>query len=452
MNPPSLTILGGGVCGLYAAHQALKLGAEVSLFEKESSFGGLAAGHQIDGNWFDLGVHMLHAFDKEVFQVCKEAMAEERVEVPLKSHIKWGGRLYHYPLRGRDILAGIPPFTLSRCLTGLLLAEFESRFPNRPPGEDAESALIELYGAPLYEFFFEDFTHRYWGIHPRQLSAEFVRRKMPRLSALDVLKNLLEKLRLAQPRDATEGALRFETLHYSRTGSETLPRSLACQIAKKGAQLHSNSPILRISHKDNFITSIETKQGQHGSSGTKFLSTIPLPLLVNSLSPTPPASILAAANSLRFKPMTVYAFLVKKEQCMEALYTYYRDRIFHRVGEPKNAGLIVKPSGHTTLIIEMTCEKNDAKWRGEVVPQILKDLQQEGLCRAKEVVSHKLIHSEYAYPVFAKGFEEHLKTVTNYLKQFTNLSSTGRQGGFTYPNMHSAMRMGAEAVENLLRS
>lgn len=284
MNPPSLTILGGGVCGLYAAHQALKLGAEVSLFEKESSFGGLAAGHQIDGNWFDLGVHMLHAFDKEVFQVCKEAMAEERVEVPLKSHIKWGGRLYHYPLRGRDILAGIPPFTLSRCLTGLLLAEFESRFPNRPPGEDAESALIKLYGAPLYEFFFEDFTHRYWGIHPRQLSAEFVRRKMPRLSALDVLKNLLEKLRLAQPRDATEGALRFETLHYSRTGSETLPRSLACQIAKKGAQLHSNSPILRISHKDNFITSIETKQGQHGSSGTKFLSTIPLPLLVSSLS------------------------------------------------------------------------------------------------------------------------------------------------------------------------
>ena len=188
------------------------------MWEKQSQPGGLAAGHQRGGNWYDLGVHMLHAFDEEVFATCARAMGEERIEVPLKSHIKWHGKLYHYPLRGRDILAGIPPFTLIRCLTGLLLAEIESRWGRRTPGPDAESALCELYGPALYEFFFEEFTHRYWGIHPRDLSAEFVRRKMPRLSAVDVFKNLLEKLRLTAPRDSSEGALRFETLHYSPTG------------------------------------------------------------------------------------------------------------------------------------------------------------------------------------------------------------------------------------------
>ena len=55
---------------------------------------------------------------------------------------------------------------------------------------------------------------------------------MPRLSAVDVIKNLLAWLKLAQPKDAQEGALRFETLHYSPTGSETLPRRLAAQLAK----------------------------------------------------------------------------------------------------------------------------------------------------------------------------------------------------------------------------
>ena len=450
MTPPSLTILGGGPCGLYGAHQGLQLGAKVTLFEKAATYGGLAAGHRFDGNWFDLGVHMLHSFDEEVFATCKEAMGKERIEVPLKSHIRWGGKLYHYPLRGRDILAGIPPVTLARCLTGLFLAEVESRFPTRRPGDDAESALIELYGSPLYEYFFEEFTHRYWGIHPRDLSAEFVRRKMPRLSGVDVLKNLLEKLHLAKPRDVTEGALRFETLHYSRTGSESLPRSLAAHVQSQGAQLHSDSPITQISHDGKLIQSVTTPHGTHGTPETHYLSTIPLPQLIRSLSPAPPAPVLEAATALRFKPMTVYALLVKKGRCMEALYTYNRDRIFHRVGEPKNAGLLVKPAGHTTLIVETTCEKDDAKWKGEALPQILLDLAAEGLCQPEEVVSHHLIHSEQAYPIFAKGFEDHLRTITDYLATFQNLRSTGRQGGFTYPNMHSAMRMGAEATKELL--
>lgn len=445
-----LTILGGGVCGLFAAHTARQERAGVTLLEKASTFGGLATGHAHQDNWYDLGVHMLHAFDEENFEVCRQAMAAERIEVPLRSHIKWNGKLYHYPLRGRDILAGIPPHTLARCLIGLAIAELDSKFGNRPQGEDAESALIELYGAPLYEFFFEDFTHRYWGLHPRQLAAEFVRRKMPRLSAIDVFKNLLEKLHLAKPRDVTEGALRFETLHYSRTGAEALPRCLAASLREQGAALHTDAAILRVSHNHQHITGVETTQGLFEIAGSGYLNTIPLPEFIRALDPPAPPTVLAAAAALRFKPMTVYALLVKKEQCMEALYTYYRDRVFHRVGEPKNAGLLVKPADHTTLIVETTCEIGDEKWSGHALPQILADLAAEGLCQAEEVVSHHLIHAAHAYPIFAKGFDAHLRTITDYLAQFTNLRSTGRQGGFTFPNMHSAMRMGADAAQELL--
>ncbi len=426
-----ITILGGGPCGLYAAHRALELGAEVVLHEKANQFGGLAGGHQRGENWYDLGVHMLHAFDEEIFRTCADAMSEERIEVPLKAHIRWGDKLYHYPLRGRDILAGIPPFTLARCLTGLLIAEFQSRFSGRDEGDDAESALIELYGSPLYEFFFEDFTHRYWGIHPRDLSAEFVRRKMPRLSAVDVFKNLLEKLKLTKARDATEGALRFETLHYSQTGTETLPRSLAASLINRGADLRLNSLVEKIDPREGLI-----------------ISTIPLPHLIQAIDA--PVDIQATAAKLRFKPMVVYALLVRKEKCMDALYTYYRDRIFHRVGEPKNAGLKVTPTESTTLIVETTCEIGDRKWTGEALPEIIRDLEAEGICTASDIQEHHLLHSEQAYPIFNRGFEENLKVVTDYLAGFPNLRTTGRQGAFTYPNMHSAMRMGAIAAEELL--
>ena len=150
--------------------------------------------------------------------------------------------------------------------------------------------------------------------------------------------------------------------------------------------------------------------------------------------------------------MTVYALLVKKEQCMDALYTYYRDRIFHRVGEPKNAGLKVTPENHTTLIVETTCEIDDTKWSGEALSEILSDLEKENLCLPEEVIEHHLIHAEHAYPIFTLDFDTHLKVIENYLSRFSNLRTTGRQGAFTYPNMHTAMRMGHTAATSLFTS
>ena len=446
---PSLHVLGAGLCGLYGALEAQKQERGVFLYEKSINTGGLAAGHRLGDNWYDLGVHMLHAFDQEIFENCAEAMSDERIEVPLKAHIKWLGKTYHYPLRGRDILLGLPPYQLFKCVSGLLLAEFKIRFINFSPGEDAESALIEMYGYPLYTFFFEDFTHRYWGMHPKELSAEFVRRKMPRLSAVDVVKNGLAMLKLAKVKDAEEGALRFEILHYSRSGAEALPRALTNKVLAGGGVLHTNSQIKAVRHDGQQVTGMEIGNQVIEDRNGKYLSTIPICDLIPLFTPAPPAEVLLAARALSFKSMVVYALLVKKERCMEALYTYYRARIFHRIGEPKNAGLIVTPSDCTTLIVEMTCEVGDKKWRGDSYPEVLKDLEKEGLCSADEVVEKHLIHSRHAYPIFSKGFETHLSIVNDYLAGFSNFRSTGRQGGFSYPNMHGTMKMGATAVREL---
>lgn len=443
-------VLGGGPAGLFAALRAVQLGAEVTLFEKESILGGLAAGHRRGGNWYDLGVHMLHAFDPAVLAHCASAMGDERIEVPLDARIKWRGRLFHYPLRARDMLRGIPPWRLAACVAGLMAAGLRSRFGKGAPTEDAESALIGLYGRPLYRFFFEDFTERYWGIHPRGLAAEFVRRKMPRLSAADVLRNALEWAGLARMADTTEGALRFETLHYSRSGAETLPRSLGAELERKGARIVANAPVVRVLHEGGLLKEIHTEAGVVALAGGCCVSTIPLGDFIRALEPAAPAGVLAAAEQLRHKPMVVYGLLVRKPQCMGALYTYYRDRVFHRVGEPKNAGLRVEPPDHTVLIVECTCEAGDELWTGGALPAILADLEREGLCRAEEVVEHHILRAPHAYPVFALGFEPSLAMVRDYLETFANLRSTGRQGAFTYPNMHAAMRMGWDAAESLL--
>lgn len=157
---------------------------------------------------------------------------------------------------------------------------------------------------------------------------------------------------------------------------------------------------------------------------------------------------MAASRQIRYKPIAIYGLLVKKEKCIDGLYIYYRDRAFHRVGEPKNAGLVVDPPDHSVLIVETTCEIGDDKWQGtdEAKDRIFTDLELENICRREDVVEVNLLHGESGYPVFALGFEPHLEEVKNWIQSVPNLQSVGRQGGFTYPNMHSAMRMGAKAA------
>ena len=67
------------------------------------------------------------------------------------------------------------------------------------------------------------------------------------------------------------------------------------------------------------------------------------------------------------------------------------------------------------------------------------------------MVEVNLMHCVTGYPVFALGFEPHYDKVMAWVKSMSNLQSTGRQGGFKYPNMHSAMRMGATAAMTAMK-
>jgi protoporphyrinogen oxidase len=192
-----------------------------------------------------------------------------------------------------------------------------------------------------------------------------------------------------------------------------------------------------------------TDDVEHEIACDECISTIPVPHLIQRTDPPAPAEVAEAARGIRYKPIAIYGLLVKKQKCIDALYIYYRDRMFHRVGEPKNAGLVVNPHDHTLLIVETTCEMGDEKWLGtdEAKERIYADLALENICTRDDVVECHLLRGETGYPVFSLGFEPYLEKVQAWIGSVPNLQSVGRQGGFCYPNMHSAMRIGAKAAE-----
>lgn len=450
-----IVILGAGPCGLYAARTLVEHNFRVTLIDKGERPGGLATSFRYGENWYDMGVHMLHAFDQEIFNDVKQLMADERIEVKLNAKIKWAEGFFRYPLQFQDMIKGIPFFHLCYQVFNLFAAQLKNYFfPWQPC--NAEEALIQLYGKPLYKFFFEDFTHRYWEIHPRDLSATFITTKMPKLTAVDVVKKALEKIGVKQRAKTTESALTKETLHYSKTGAEAMPRNIAKKITELGGNILNNATVENVFVENNQIKKVIFNcQGQlHEIACDACIATIPLRDLIASIRPNVPESVRTAADNLHYKPIVVYGLLVKKPKCIDALYIYYRNRIFHRIGEPKNGGLLVHPDTHTVLIVEMTCKINDAKWRGDesIKTQLMKELAEENICQANDIVELHITRSETGYPIFNLGFEQHLEEVKDYIKQIANLQSTGRQGAFTYPNMHTAMRMGKKAADEVIKS
>ena len=100
----------------------------------------------------------------------------------------------------------------------------------------------------------------------------------------------------------------------------------------------------------------------------------------------------------------------------------------------------------------MTCQEGDEKWNGSdaMKARLISDLEEEGICHADDIVEINLIRNKHAYPVFALGYEPHYEKLTHCLSGIENLQSIGRQGAFTFPGMHSAMRMGAVAADNIV--
>ena len=458
---PHVVVLGAGVCGLYAARTLASRGVRVTLLERDDVVGGLAAGHARGTNYFDLGVHHLHAFDREIFEDVRLMMGDRMIAVEKDARIRYGRGFRRYPLEFFDLLTGIPPWTLGRALIGMLVQQVVNRFSSRD-AENAEEALIELYGRPLYGFFFRDFTTRYWGMPPSRLSAAFVRRKMPRLSAVDVIKKALGSIGVREPRGAAvDSALSRETLYYGPTGSREMPESIAAAIRADGGRVLTSCQ----------VTAIELDGDGNGSPsravGIRYaapsgkeqrvacdavLSTIPINHLVRSMEPQRPAAVLKAADGLRHRALVVYGLRVARARVLEALYVYYRDRRFHRLAEPKLSGLEVDPPDHTLVLVELMCEVGDPMWNGdeEAISEVMDDLEAEGLLMRDEVVELHRVQAEHAYPVFEIGFEEHLDTIREHIVSISNLRSVGRQGGFCFPNMHASMRMGAEAAEALV--
>lgn len=228
-----VTIIGGGIAGLLAAHRLSKLGYRVILHEKNNRLGGLLRTDRFPEGIAEHAAHSLLA-SEPVDRLFKELQIP-LLEVGRGSKARYifnDGKRKRFPLRPFDVLQLLKKALFTRAgETPGTLAEWADAHVGTAALERLIAPFaLGIFGARPDELLLQDAFPKLVLPRGRTLAGEFLRRKIQALGS----KETPARPRLVVPRggmgsviDALEKTLRSHPLVEIHTGSEikSLPES-----------------------------------------------------------------------------------------------------------------------------------------------------------------------------------------------------------------------------------
>jgi UDP-galactopyranose mutase len=194
---------------------------------------------------------------------------------------------------------------------------------------------------------------------------------------------------------------------------------------------------------------------EHHYDADHVISSMAFSSLVRALDPAPPAEVLAAADSLRYRDFLTVALVVPVEAGFPDNWIYIHSPDV-QVGRIQNFGswspYLVK-DGRTCLGLEFFVNVGDETWNRsdeDLIKQGTAELEKLGLVKAADVQQGFVVRMPKAYPFYEPGYKEHLETIRSWMAANTpNLHPVGRNGMFRYNNQDHSMLTAMLTVQNL---
>ncbi len=448
-----VTILGAGLAGLAAAHDLTLAGHRVTLFEKDTRVGGMATSFRVGPYWLDHGPHRFYSRSEELIQHVYDVLDGDVVVRQRMSRIFLRERFFDYPLRLGNVLRNLPMSLLARA--GWDYARARTRQKLRPePDDDFESWVVQRFGRTLYELFFGAYTEKAWGMAPARISADWASQRISQKSLWDAIKRTIRP-----PRDGEVRGLVREFYYPKNGGIGALARRYAEKIEARGGRILLGTKVNQIDAPDGRVQSITYQQAgvTHEHRTSRIISTIPLPALLRSLRPSPPAEALRASGQLDYIAILFVYLEIDRPSAIPDHWIYLpeKDLRVHRVSEFKNFSDSVAPGDRTALCCEITCRAGDKTWRltsEQAAAIAIADLERIGLIEPGSAQPLTIARLSHAYPVYDLDYKRKLRALLSAVREPDGLISTGRQGLFRYNNMDHSIAMGRKAARTVMGS
>ena len=438
--------MGGGLAGLCAAHALTTAHHPVTVIEADKSVGGLARTIEHNGFRFDLGGHRFVTNDQELDTFVRTLLKEDCLVVPRSSKILLRNRYFDYPLKPLKALSAFGTRMSAKILADYFLERVRARFIDESP-VSLEDWVVANFGRTMFNIYFRDYSEKVWGIECRNIDQRWVEQ---RIQGLSLGKAIAKAILPTSKKKFTTLADRFI---YPRKGIGQITDNLAADICKENA-IYTQSRVQFINHSDSRIQSVEMICDNRPSqlSASHFVSTIPLPVLVNSLRPEPPQHVLDAASQLRSRDLVTVTLMINRPRVTGHTWIYIPEKAipFGRIHEPTNWSNSMAPPGKSLLVVEYFCFRGDSTWCDEdteLVANTSKILIELGIINQHDVIDQVVLRIPNAYPLFEIGYSDHCHTINQYLQRFENLYTAGRGGMFKYYNMDHAMKAGFDVAK-----
>lgn len=439
-----VAVIGAGPAGLTAAYQLAKSGGEVELFEASDHVGGMSRSFELWNQTVDLGPHRFFSGDARVNRFWLEIAQRDYTMVDRLTRIYYDKRFFNYPLDASNALKNLGPIESARCVLSYLKQRCR-------PDDDAqtfESWVVRRFGRRLFEIFFQSYSEKLWGISCQDLDEDFAAQRIKKLSLGEAIKNALKL-----------GGRNHQTLvdqfAFPNMGTGMIYDRLAEYVSALG-KVTKNAPVKRVFHDQKRVTGLQLVDGRI-ESFDHVISTMPLTHLVRGLDGVP-AHVVDATRQLKFRNTILTYLNVAGSDLFPDQWIYVHDSDL-QVGRVTNFRNWV-PQLHgnessSILSMEYWCYDQDAMWKQpdeELIDLAEREIRDTGLIGDAEISAGHVVRVPRCYPVYAKGYKQHLKVVTDYLADFQCLTPIGRYGAFKYNNQDHSILMGLLAAENLIES
>jgi protoporphyrinogen oxidase len=444
---PRVVVLGGGACGMTAAYTLARAGVEVTVLEREERVGGLCGTHERDGFRFDLGGHRFLSRSPALHALIRRLLGDSLLERTRSSVVLHGGERYRYPLELDDLLRKVSPARGARILGSYLGAQLR----RVAGGDDVsfEDWVTRRFGAELYGDFFGPYTQKLWGLPPTEISADWASQRISLLSLSDVM------LRLVGARRG--GARTYARRYlYPKRGIGEIFERMADALAADGGRLLLGARVTGLGVRRGKVASVRYQHDgrAHELACDAVISTLALPLVSRMLGA--PREVARAADRLRFRALRLVNVLLDLPEVSPHTWMYVSEPryLMARIQEPRHRSPFAAPPGRTSLMLEIPCHVGDDTYRADedaIYHRCMDDLERLGFTGLRAAtLGHFSTYVEEGYPIYHLDYRDDRRRVLGFVAETENLISCGRQGGFRYIFMDTAMEMGIAAAEALL--
>lgn len=494
-----VVIIGAGPAGLTAAYELRKRAPkeyEVLVLEESGEIGGISRTVRYKKNRMDIGGHRFFSKDQRVMDWWKNRMPmqgapsyddkklhrvkplekggpdpekEDRVMLVRQrvSRIYYKKKFFDYPVSMK------PQTFINMGLTQTIKAgcSYLLSCVHKRKEDSLENFYVNRFGKVLYGMFFEGYTEKLWGRHPREIDPSWGAQRVKGLSIFAIVKDMFSKLALGRDRRNVETSL-IEEFIYPKYGPGQLWEITAQEIEAMGGEIRKNSKVTGIRTREGAVTAVQV-QSVDGSveevEGDLFLSSMPLKDLVEGMGDSAPEKIRTIASGLPYRDFVTVGLLVDRlnmknltkirtlNDIVPDCWIYVQDtgvklgriQIFNNW----SPYLVEDVDSKVWIGLEYFCNENDSFWNlsdSKCIRLATEELIKMGVINRKEdVLDAHREKVKKAYPAYFDTYSE-IDQVIDYLNQYENLYCVGRNGQHRYNNMDHSMATAFEAVDNIL--